>query len=252
MRKPIIAANWKMNKTVAESIDFAKDLKSQTRDTFNVDIVICPPFISIAHVSEILKDTSIRAGAQNMYWEKSGAFTGEISPVMLRDAGCRYVILGHSERREYFKETDEDINKKIKSAFSYNLTPILCVGEKLNERESGQTLKVIEKQVRKGLEGLKAEEVKDMVVAYEPVWAIGTGKTATPADANEVHKFIRSTLKELFGEETANNIRIQYGGSVNGENVDSLMQEEDIDGALVGGASLTINAFMKIINFKAK
>ena len=249
MRKPIIAANWKMNKTVSESTDFAKDLKDLTKDTFNVEIVICPPFTSLVSVGQILKDTNLKLGAQNMHWEKSGAFTGEISPVMLRDAGCHYVIVGHSERREYFKETDGDVNKKIKSALSFNLIPIMCVGEKLQERESGNTLSVVERQVKKGLEDVPKEEGKGIIIAYEPVWAIGTGRTASPADANEVHKFIRSILKNLYDEEISNTIRIQYGGSVNTENIDNLMKEEGIDGALVGGASLNINSFMRIIKF---
>lgn len=252
MRKPIIAANWKMNKAVSEAVDFAKELKDLTRDIFNVEIVVCPPFISLAYVGETLKNTSLKLGAQNMHWEKNGAFTGEISPVMLRDAGCHYVIIGHSERREYFRETDEDVNKKVKSALSFNLIPIMCVGEKLQERESGNALKVVERQVKNGLDGLTKEEVKDLVIAYEPVWAIGTGKNASPADANEVHKFIRSILKKLYNEETSNTIKIQYGGSVKPENIDDLMKEEEIDGALVGGASLNINSFMRTIQFNAK
>ncbi|OIN96715.1 triose-phosphate isomerase [Candidatus Desantisbacteria bacterium CG1_02_38_46] len=247
MRKPIIAANWKMNKAISESVDFVKDLKDLAMDIFNVEIVICPPFISLATVAEVLKDTNLKLGAQNMYWEKSGAFTGEISPVMLRDIGCHYVIVGHSERREYFKETDEDVHRKVKSAISFNLIPIMCLGEKLQERESGNTLDVVERQVKKGLDGLTKEEIKNLIIAYEPVWAIGTGKTASPSDANEVHKFIRSILKKLYDEEISSTIRIQYGGSVNPENIDGLMKEEEVDGVLVGGASLNINSFMKII-----
>lgn len=250
MRKPIIAANWKMNKAISEAVDFVRDLKDITRDIFNVEIVICPPFTSLAPVAEVLKNTNLKLGAQNMYWEKSGAFTGEISPVMLRDTGCHYVIVGHSERRQYFKEVDEDINKKIMAAISFNLIPIMCVGEKLEEKESGKTLSIVEAQVKKGLDGLKKEEVTSLVIAYEPIWAIGTGKTATPSDANEVHKFIRSILKELYGEEVAIAVRIQYGGSVNPENIDDLMKEDEIDGVLVGGASLNINSFIRIIKFK--
>lgn len=251
MRKPIIAANWKMNKTASEAIDFVKDLKEQTRNIFNVEIVICPPFVSLAPLAEILKDTNLKLGAQNIYWEKSGAFTGEISPIMLRDLGCHYVIIGHSERREHFKETDEDVNKKVKAAFSFNLIPIMCVGEKLKERESGNTLKIVEKQLKKGIEGLQKGEVKNLIIAYEPVWAIGTGKTATPSDASNVHKFIRSILKELYDEEVSSLIRIQYGGSVNPENIDGLMREEEIDGVLVGSASLNVNSFLRIIKFQS-
>jgi len=251
MRKPIIAANWKMNKTVSEAAGFAREITDLTRDIFNVEIVICPPFTALSAVGEILKDTNIKLGAQNMHWEKSGAFTGEISPLMLRDIGCRFVIIGHSERREYFKETDQDVNRKIKSALSFNLIPIMCVGEKLKERESGETLKVVERQVREGLREVPEEEAKNIVIAYEPVWAIGTGKTATPEDAAGVHRFIRSVLSQIYSEEIAQTIRIQYGGSVNAENIDELMKEEEIDGALVGGASLSINSFLRIIKFNA-
>ncbi|OIN98915.1 triose-phosphate isomerase [Candidatus Desantisbacteria bacterium CG_4_10_14_0_8_um_filter_48_22] len=249
MRKPIIAANWKMNKTVSEAAEFARELKDLAKDIFSVEIVVCPPFIALGAVGEVLRNTNIRMGAQNMHWEKSGAFTGEISPVMLRDLGCRFVIIGHSERRGYFQETNKDINKKMKSAFSFNLTPIMCVGEKLEERESKSTLKVVEKQIKEGLAEIGKEEIKSLVVAYEPIWAIGTGKTATPADASEVHAHIRSVLSSMHDSETAQQVRIQYGGSVTPESVGGLMKEEGIDGALVGGASLNVNSFLKIIQF---
>ena len=250
MRKPIMAANWKMNKATSEAVEFANGLKELTKSSFSAEMVICPPFTALAPMAGILNGTNIKLGAQNMYWEKNGAFTGEISPVMLRDLGCKYVIVGHSERREYFKETNQDVNKKARSAFAFNLIPIVCVGEKLSEREAGKALKVVEKQVRESLADLPKEEISNIVVAYEPIWAIGTGKTATPGDAQEVHGSIRATLKDLYGEEASSRIRIQYGGSVKPDNISILMQEEDIDGALIGGASLNLNSFLSIVNFK--
>jgi len=247
MRVPIIGGNWKMNKTINEAINTVEDLKTKLEGVEGVEIVIFPPFTALKMLQGLLQGSNIGLGAQNMYYEEKGAYTGEISPLMLQDVGCRYVILGHSERRGYFGETDELINKKLKTALSFEFTPVVCVGEKLEERKAGRATEIVEAQVRKCLQGIGPEEVKRVVIAYEPVWAIGTGETATPSQAGEMHRFIRKILKELYGEELANFIRIQYGGSVKPENIKGLMKEEDIDGALVGGASLNTESFAKIV-----
>ena len=249
-RKPLIAGNWKMFKTGAEAVETARQLVDLVADISETEVMIAPPFTALAPVAEILKKSPILLGAQNLYWEKEGAFTGQISPLMLVATGCQYVIIGHSERRQYFGETDHSVNKKINAANNHGLIPIFCIGESEQERESGQTFSVLDKQVKKGLEGFFAENLKTLVIAYEPVWAIGTGKTATNDQAQEVHQFLRSLVGELFGETLAKSLRILYGGSVKPGNISELMARSDIDGALVGGASLDAETFSKIIQFK--
>ena len=236
-----------MNKTVPEALSLVRELKERVLDVSDRDILVCPPFTSLFAVFKEIEGSNILLGGQNMFYEERGAFTGEISPLMLKDVGCSYVILGHSERRHIFGEDDELINKKVVSAVKHGLIPILCVGELLEERERGETEKVVERQLRKGLAGLTSSD--DFVVAYEPVWAIGTGRTATPEQAQEVHEFIRGVLSELFGREKADEVRILYGGSVKPENAKGLISMPDIDGALVGGASLNAESFSKIVKF---
>ncbi len=249
MRKPIIAGNWKMNKLTSEAVELAREVKNKAGTIADREIVLCPPFTVLSSVKEVIEDSSIKLGAQNMHWEVRGAYTGEVSPTMLKDIGCNYVILGHSERRQYFGEINETVNKKVKTAFSTGLIPIVCVGETLPQREKGETLTVIEEQVKTGLSGLTREEGKRLVVAYEPVWAIGTGKTATPDQVEEVQRFIRKSLGQMFGEENAQAIRILYGGSINPDNISALMSCENVDGGLVGGASLNVESFMKIAHY---
>lgn len=249
MRKPIIAGNWKMHKTIAETAELVSGLKAAVAGITEVEVVVCPPFTALAKAAEVAKGSNIAVGAQNMYWEEKGAFTGEVSPTMLKEAGCKYVILGHSERRQFFGETNQTVNNKIKAAYQYGLLPIVCVGELLEEREAGQTEQVVRQQTENSLAGLSQEQVKQLVVAYEPVWAIGTGKTASKEDAQQVIGFIRRILAEMYGQELANLVRIQYGGSVKGDNIAELMAQPDIDGALVGGASLTVEAFAPIVKF---
>lgn len=248
MRKPIIAGNWKMNKTSKEAAQFIIEFRDMVKDA-KCEVVICPAFTSLAQVITLTVDTNIKVGAQNMYYEESGAYTGEVSPTMLKELGVDYVILGHSERRQYFKEDDGVINKKVKAAFIYDLIPILCVGETLEEREAGKTYDILKNQLSKDLQSIDAENVLNMVIAYEPIWAIGTGKTATAKDANDVIAFIRKTIKELCGEVAGNKVRIQYGGSVKPTTIKEQMNQSDIDGALVGGASLNANDFAQIVNF---
>ena len=248
MRRKVIAGNWKMNNDLKETQNLISKLSSGlSMDNLNCDVIVCPPFTSLIEAYTLLKDTKIKLGAQNMHFESSGAFTGEISATMLRSVGCEYVILGHSERRTIFGETDELINNKIKKANSSGLKPIFCVGELLEEREAGITEKVIEKQIRSGLKDISSEEMGKVIIAYEPVWAIGTGKTASPEQAQEVHKFIRSLINEKYGDSISDKIVIQYGGSVNNKNAKELLSQKDIDGALVGGASLKADAFIDII-----
>ena len=248
MRKKVVAGNWKMNNDLSQSVNLISEIKNAVAGKeLNVEIIICPPFTSLETASALVKDTNVKLGGQNMYFEDSGAYTGEISASMLKSVGCEFVILGHSERRAIFGESDEVINKKIKKALSAGLKPIFCIGETLEERESGVTNKIIEKQVRNGLTGISAEELESIIVAYEPVWAIGTGKTATPEQAQEVHKFIRNLIKELYSANSAENLTIQYGGSVKGDNAKSLLSQPDIDGALVGGACLNADSFFDII-----
>lgn len=248
MRKKVVAGNWKMNNDLSQSVNLISEIKNAAAGKeLNAEVIICPPFTSLETASALVKDTNVKLGAQNMYFEENGAFTGEISASMLKSVGCEYVILGHSERRAIFGESDEVINRKIKKALSAGLKPIFCIGETLEERESGVTNKIIERQVRNGLIGISSEELKSIIVAYEPVWAIGTGKTATPEQAQEVHKFIRNLVKELYSANSAENLTIQYGGSVKADNAKSLLSQPDIDGALVGGACLKADSFFEII-----
>ena len=247
MRRPIIAGNWKMNKTVPEALELVNGIKNVLRDIKEVEIVVCPPATALIEVAGVVQGSNIGLGAQNVYWEESGAYTGEISCLMLKEIGCRYVIIGHSERRKYFGETNDSVNKKVKTVLKYNLTPIVCVGERLEQREANQTFEVVKDHVQGALQGFSAEEVKRMIVAYEPVWAIGTGKTATPQQAQEVHAFIRKLLQELYSQEVADLVRIQYGGSIKPDNITDLMAQADVDGGLVGGASLNLDSFVEII-----
>jgi len=249
MRKVLIAGNWKMYTDIEEAEALANELCKVFKNKNKVKVVICPPFTNLVAVNMVIKGSQIELGAQNMHYEDQGAFTGEISPLMLKNAGCKYVIIGHSERREYFKENNELLNKKVKTALKYQLIPIFCVGEKLEEREADSTFDVIKKQLIEGLAGITDKELEKVVVAYEPVWAIGTGKTATPEQAEEVHKFIREQLAKISDKKVAENISILYGGSVKPDNVTLIMDKPNIDGALVGGASLKADSFLKIVNY---
>ncbi len=246
-RRYIIGGNWKMFKTPAEAASAAKALKVKLINVENVDVVVCPPAVDIVPVVEMLKESTVRVSGQNMHWEDDGAFTGEISAGMLKDAGCDYVVLGHSERRHVFGETNTEVNKKVLKALARGLKPIFCVGEKLEEREAGKTESVVGAQVREGLAGVSVESADDLVIAYEPVWAIGTGVTATPEHAEDVHRYIRELLADVFSPGLASRLRIQYGGSVKPSNAESLLSRENIDGALVGGASLDPDSFTEIV-----
>ncbi|HQA60969.1 MAG: triose-phosphate isomerase [Tepidanaerobacteraceae bacterium] len=247
-RIPLMAGNWKMNNDKRETLDFLSSFLPKVKE-LTVEIVICPPFTSLYAAAEKLVGTNVKLGAQNMHWEEKGAFTGEVSPLMLKELPCDYVIIGHSERRQYFAETDETVNNKIKSALKHELAPIVCVGETLEQREEGITIDFVMGQVEKALKGIEAEEAKKIVFAYEPIWAIGTGKTASAADAQEVIGAIRNKISELYNKEVAEAVRILYGGSVKPENIKELMAEADIDGALVGGASLKAESFYAICSF---
>lgn len=247
MRQKIIVANWKMYKTKEEALDFIQKLKEKVVGIQKIEIAIAPPFTLLALLRQELEGTEIKLAAQNVYFEREGAYTGEISPPMLKDLGCEYVIVGHSERREYLQETDELINKKLVAAFAFSLVPILCVGESLVQRRSGKTEMVLKLQLQADLRGLKQEEVARMVIAYEPIWAIGTGETALPQDAEAAASFIRQVISSLYDKEVAESVRIQYGGSVKPENIPELIRQPDIDGALVGGASLDPIIFAEII-----
>lgn len=249
MRIPLIAGNWKMYKSVPEAVSAAEKLKSLVNEPADRDVMIAPPFTALSSVYGVLKGGAIALGAQNLYWEKEGAFTGEIAAPMLRSVGCRYVIIGHSERRQYFGETDASVNRKLKAAIQNNLIPIMCVGETEKERDAGQTFSVLDKQVQKGLENFVSGDLDTLVIAYEPVWAIGTGKTATDEQAQEAHAFIRALITKRFGDTLSAGIRILYGGSVKPNNINGLMQLPDIDGALVGGASLDPEIFSAIVRF---
>lgn len=249
MRKPIIAGNWKMHKTSSEGVALVQELAKLTADAKDVDIVVCPPFTTLVAVANALNNTNIHMGAQNMHFEKKGAFTGEVTAEMLRDVCCEYVLVGHSERRQYFAETDETVNKKVKAALDGKLIPIMCCGESLEERQGGTTEAVVGAQVKAGLAGLTNEEVEKVVIAYEPIWAIGTGLTATADQANDVCAFVRRTVAAQFNQTVADKVRIQYGGSVKADNIAELMGKSDIDGALVGGASLDAEGFSKIVKF---
>ncbi|MEE9497028.1 MAG: triose-phosphate isomerase [Desulfobacterales bacterium] len=247
-RVPLVAGNWKMFKTCPEAVETARQLVQLLSDATGVEVMIAPPFTALSPVSDALNESNISLGAQNLFWEKEGAYTGEISPAMLVSAGCRYVIIGHSERRQYFGENDGTVNKKIKAALNARLIPILCIGESENERESDRTFSVLDKQIKIGLKDLVSKDLDRMILAYEPVWAIGTGKTATSDQAQEVHQFLRSLLEKSFGTTFSQLIRILYGGSVKPDNISELMAMPDIDGALVGGASLDPDTFSKIVN----
>ncbi len=251
MRKPFVAGNWKMNKTGEEARLLVAQMLPELQAIEHIDIAICPPFPYLMSLSNMLSGTNVAIGAQNMHWEESGAFTGEVAPKMVAEF-CQYVILGHSERRQYFAETDETVNRKTKAAFAVGLTPIVCVGETLAQNEAAQTEAVVTRQVREGLKGLTVEQAGKVVIAYEPVWAIGTGRAATSDGANAVlANYIRPTLKEMFGEGVAQAVRIQYGGSVNAKNAAEYFAQPDIDGALVGGASLKVADFAAIIKAAA-
>lgn len=246
MRKPIIAGNWKMFKTVQESIAFVNEVKGKA-EVDGVESVICAPFTNLPALVEAVKGTTLKVGAQNLHWEDNGAFTGEISGVQLKDLGVDYVIIGHSERRAYFAETDETVNKKVHASFKHGITPIVCVGEKLEEREAGQTKSVCKVQTEAALTGLTAEQAAQVVIAYEPIWAIGTGKSSTSEDANEVISYIRELIAAQFSQQVADQVRIQYGGSVKPNNISEYMSASDIDGALVGGASLEPASYIALV-----
>lgn len=248
MRKPIIAGNWKMNKTIKEAVEFVNEIKGQVTDT-DVEVVLCAPATMLKDMKEAAKGSNVKIGAQNMHFEESGAFTGEIAPAMLKEIDVDYVVIGHSERREYFNETDETVNKKVLKALEVEITPIMCCGETLEERESGKMEDVIKTQIVAGLKDVTAANIPNMVIAYEPIWAIGTGVTASSEQANDAVAFIRSLVKELYTEEVSESIQIQYGGSVKPANVEEIMNQTDIDGALVGGASLKADSFMELVNF---
>ena len=247
LREPIIAGNWKMNTTVHESIRLVTELKTRLINIKDVEVVVAPPFTSLHSVAIAVQDSEIKVSAQNLFWEEDGAYTGEISGSMLSDLGCEYVIIGHSERRQHFEETNETVRKRIMTALHFKLKPILCIGETLGEREKNQTLQVLETQLKEGLRGIDRRELETMVVAYEPVWAIGTGVTASPEQAQEAHAFIRQWLTAHLGKENGERIRIQYGGSVKPDNIKKLMEQTDVDGALVGGASLVASSFKPFI-----
>jgi triosephosphate isomerase len=246
MRKPIIAGNWKMFKTVGESVAFINEVKGKA-EADGVESVICAPFTNLPALVEAVKGTTLKVGAQNLHWEDSGAYTGEISGAMLKDLGVNYVIIGHSERRAYFAETDETVNKKVHAAFKHGLTPIVCVGEKLEEREAGKTKDVCRAQTEAAFQGLSAEQAAQVVIAYEPIWAIGTGKSSTAEDAQDVIGYIRGLVAGLYGKQTADAVHIQYGGSVKPGNIREFMAQPDIDGALVGGASLEPASYIQLI-----
>lgn len=247
MRIPLIAGNWKMFKTVQETVVFIKELKGLVKDVNDVEIVVAPPFTAIHAAAEAARNTNVGVAAQDLYWEKQGAFTGEIAPAMIKEAGAVYAIVGHSERRRLFGETDQIVNRKVLAALGGGLTPIVCIGETLEQREANETLAVLDRQVKDGLDSLSGEQLTDLVIAYEPVWAIGTGRNATAAQAGEAHTHIRKRLRQWFGGDAAEKCQILYGGSVKPDNIRELIAEEDVDGALVGGASLDVASFAEIV-----
>lgn len=249
MRKPIIAGNWKMYKTIPEAEQLVKGVLQQLAGANDVEVVFCPPFTALSSVKKLLNGTPYGLAAQDIYWKEEGAYTGEVSPAMLKDVGCDYVVIGHSERRQYFGETDETVNLKVKAALAAGIKPIICVGESLEEREAGKTHSLIKDQTEKALAGIAPEDVEKVVIAYEPIWAIGTGRSSDGKDANQVIGLIRKTIAGIFGESAAAQVRIQYGGSVKPANIKEFMDEAEIDGALVGGASLDVDSFMKIIRY---
>ena len=243
---PFIAGNWKMYKTIPEAVELVKALKEASSGQIEAELIVIPPLTALSEVKKAIEGSQVKLGAQNLHWENEGAFTGEVSAPMLKDAGCEFVVIGHSERRQYFGETDETVNKKIKAALAHGLIPIMCIGESLNEREKGKTIEKVEDQINSGLEGLGKDEIGLLIIAYEPIWAIGTGLTATPTQAEEVHIFIREKLAEKYGNETASCAIILYGGSVKPANAYELIKERNINGALVGGASLEAESFIEI------
>ena len=247
MRIPFICANWKMFKTVHEAVVFAKEFRAMVKDVTDVEIVVAPPFTALHAVAEAVRNSTVGVAGQNLHWEREGAFTGEISATMLKEAGAEFVIIGHSERRRLFQETDETVNRKLMAALGAQLTPIVCIGETLEEREKNETLTVLDRQIKAGLDGLTGDQVASLVVAYEPVWAIGTGRNATPAQAGEAHAHIRSRLRQWFGGPAAEQCHVIYGGSVKPDNIHELVLLPDVDGALVGGASLDVHAFSDIV-----
>lgn len=248
MRQPLIAGNWKMFKTVAETVTHVKELRLLVKDITDVDIVVAPPFTAIHAAADALRNSNVMLAAQDMYWEREGAFTGEVSAPMIKEAGAELVIIGHSERRTLFGESDATVNRKIAAAFASRLAPIVCVGETLDQRERNETLDVLDRQVKDGLDGMTAEQLPQLVLAYEPVWAIGTGRHATPEQAGEAHAHIRQRLREWFGAGPAESCRVIYGGSVKPDNIRDLVSQPDVDGALVGGASLDVRAFFDIVS----
>jgi len=248
MRTPFIAANWKMHKTVHESVVFVKELRSMVKDMVDVEIVVAPPFTAVHAVAEAARNSNVGIAGQNLYWEKQGAFTGEISGDMLREAGADYVIIGHSERRRLFGDTDEAVNRRLVAALGSKLTPIVCIGETLDEREANQTLDVLDRQIKVGLDGMTGDQIGGLVIAYEPVWAIGTGRNATPEQAGEAHAHIRQRLRQWFGADAAEACHVIYGGSVKPDNIHDLVALPDVDGALVGGASLDLRGFFDIVS----
>jgi triosephosphate isomerase (TIM) len=247
MRTPFIAGNWKMFKTVRETVAFVTDLRAAVRDVGGVQIVVAPPFTAVHAAAEALRDSNIGVSAQDLYWEKEGAFTGEVSAAMIKEAGAQFVIIGHSERRRLFGETDVVVNRKVTAGMASGLTPIMCIGETLEERERDETLAVLDRQLKGGLEGVAGERLHSVVIAYEPVWAIGTGRNATSAQAGEAHAHIRTRLRQWFGGDPAEHCRVIYGGSVKPDNIRELIGEPDVDGALVGGASLEVRSFVDIV-----
>ena len=247
MRQPFIAGNWKMYKTVDEAVKYVKEFRGLVKDVDGVEIVLAPPFTALHAASEAARNSNIGIAAQDLYWEREGAFTGEVSGVMLREAGAEYVIIGHSERRTLFAEGDAAVNRKAVAAFAAGLTPVVCIGETLDQRDRGETLDVLDRQVRQGLDGFSAEQLTRLVLAYEPVWAIGTGRNATPEQAQDAHGHIRGRLRQWFGPEAGDRCRVIYGGSVKPENTAALVAQPDVDGALVGGASLDVRAFADIV-----
>lgn len=250
MRIPLIAGNWKMYKTVGEATTLVRDLLAGLGELSDREAIVCPPFTALSAVAALVADSPLGLGAQNLYPEAQGAFTGEVSPPMLVDIGCRYVIIGHSERRQYFGESDAFVNRKLRAALAHGLRPIVCVGESKPQRDAGQAEPIVTAQVRAALLEVPPDQMSEVVIAYEPIWAIGTGDTATPADAQAMHAAIRATLAELYSSEIAATVRIQYGGSVKPDNIDELMAQPDIDGALVGGASLQAASFLRIIHYQ--
>jgi triosephosphate isomerase len=247
MRTPFIAANWKMYKTVHEAVGFIKELRAMVKDVHDVEIVVAPPFTALHSAAEAAHGSNIGIAGQNLHWEREGAFTGELSAGMLKEAGAEYAIIGHSERRRLFGETDETVNRKLVAAVAAHLTPIVCIGETLEERDGSRTLEVLDRQIKQGLDGLTADQIAALVIAYEPVWAIGTGRNATPAQAGEAHAHIRARLRQWFGGDAAEQCHILYGGSVKPDNIRDLSALEDVDGALVGGASLEVRSFFEIV-----